>query len=190
MTSCASLSSKQTKRVETWIARQDVRDNDSSAELRMLLLSSLAVAPHSRNDIEMKESIVNLFDIMLVISGTHNTVCMELIAAKVAYWWDSTNNMNGDTSSILHPIHRVSTMSSFFVSNNLCSGVQMLSNKELTALFDLFVSDLPTKLALLCQMWKISDDISNRAKRLVKDASGNNKMCLEKIIHLFEGGKE
>lgn len=188
MASCASLSSKRTRRVETWIARQDVRDNDSSAQLRMLLLSSLAVAPHSRNDIEMKESIVNLFDIMLVISGTHNTVCMELIAAKVAYWWDSTNNMNGDTSSILHPIHRVSTMSSFFVSNNLCSDVQMLSNKELTALFDLFVSDLPTKLALLCHMWKISDDISNRTKRLLKDASDNNKIGLEKIILLLEGG--
>lgn len=189
MASCASMSSKQTKRVETWIARQDVRDNDSSAQLRMLLLSSLSVAPNSRNDIEMKESIVNLFDIMLVISGTHNTVCMELIAAKVAYWWDSSNNMN-TISAILHPIHRVSTMSSFFVSNKLYSDVQMLSNNELTALFDLFVSDLPTKLALLCQMWKISDDISNRAKRLLKDASGNNKMCLEKIIHLLEGGKE
>jgi hypothetical protein len=64
----------------------------------------------------------------------------------------------------------------------------MLSNKDLTALFDLFLSDLPQKLALLCQLWKISDDISNRAKRLLKDASGNNKMCLEKIIHLLEGG--
>lgn len=185
MASCASLSSKQTRRVETWIARQNLRDN--SFNLRMLLLSSLAVAPQSRNDIEMKESIVNLFDIMLV-AGINTTLCVELIAAKVAYWWDS-RNMN-EISAATHPIQRVSTMSSFLISSNLCFEVQSLPDKEISTIFDLFVADLPAKLALLCHAWKISDDISNRATRLCKDATDNKKACLERIIQLLDGGGE
>lgn len=185
MASCSSFSSKQTRRVETWIARQNVRDDSSN--LRMLLLSSLAVAPQTRNDIEMKESIVNLLDIMLV-AGVDNTLCIELIAAKVAYWWDS-RNMN-DMSAATHSIQRVSTMSSFIVSSNLCFEVQSLPNKELTTIFDMFVTDLPAKLALLCQAWKISDDVSNRATRLCKDATDSKKACLERIIQLLDGGQE
>jgi hypothetical protein len=186
MASCASFSSKQTRRVETWIARQNARDNPS--DLRMLLLSSLAVAPQSRNDIEMKESIVNLLDVMLV-AGVDNTLCIELIAAKVAYWWDS-RNMN-ELSATTHPIQRVSSMSSFLVSSNLCFDAQLLPNKELTSIFHLFVNDLPAKLALLCQTWKISDDISNRATRLCKDATAENKKaCLQRIIQLLDGGRE
>lgn len=185
MASCASFSSKHTRRVETWIARQNVRDE--SSDLRILLLSSLALAPQCRNEIEMKESIVNLFDIMLV-AGINETLCIELIAAKIAYWWDS-RNMN-DMSAAVHPIHRVSTMSSFLVSSNLSFEVQSLPNKEISAIFDLFVSDLPGKLALLCQAWKISDDISNRSTRLCKDATGKKKMCLQRIIRLLDGGGE
>jgi len=185
MASCASFSSKQTRRVETWIARQNVRGDPSN--LRMLLLSSLAVAPQARNDIEMKESIANLFDIMLV-AGTNNTLCIELIAAKIAYWWDS-RYMN-EMSAATHPIQRVTTMSSFLISSNLCFEVQSLPNKEISAIFDLFVTDLPAKLALLCQTWKISDDISNRATRLCKDATDKKKACLQKIIQLLDGGGE
>ena len=153
----------------------------------MLLLSSLAVAPQSRNDIEMKESIVNLFDIMLV-AGINTTLCVELIAAKVAYWWDS-RNMN-EISAATHPIQRVSTMSSFLISSNLCFEVQSLPDKEISTIFDLFVADLPAKLALLCHAWQISDDISNRATRLCKDATDNKKACLERIIQLLDGGGE
>lgn len=185
MASCASFSSKHSRRVETWIARQNVRDE--SSHLRILLLSSLALAPQCRNEIEMKESVVNLFDIMLV-AGINDTLCLELIAAKIAYWWDS-RNMN-DMSAAAHPIQRVTTMSSFLISSNLCFEVQSLPNKEISAIFDLLVADLPGKLALLCQTWKISDDISNRAARLCKDATSKRKMCLQRIIHLLDGGGE
>jgi hypothetical protein len=136
----------------------------------------------------MKESIVNLLDVMLV-AGVDNTLCIELIAAKVAYWWDS-RNMN-ELSATTHPIQRVSSMSSFLVSSNLCFDAQLLPNKELTSIFHLFVNDLPAKLALLCQTWKISDDISNRATRLCKDATAENKKaCLQRIIQLLDGGRE
>eukprot|EP00986_Skeletonema_menzelii_P013545 scaffold7978_cov145-Skeletonema_menzelii.AAC.6 len=185
MASCASFSSKLTRRVETWIARQDARENSSN--LRLLLLSSLALAPQCRNEIEMKESVTNLFDIMLV-AGIDNTLCMELIAAKIAYWWDSGNIK--EMAAAAHPILRVSTMSSFLISSNLCFEVQSFQTKQICGIFDLLVTDLPVKLALLCQTWKISDDISNRATRLCKDATGKKKACLERIIQLLDGGGE
>jgi hypothetical protein len=93
-------------------------------------------------------------------------------------------------------------MSSFYVNGNLAVGAKTLTPKMLSILFDAFIADLPSKLAVLCQLWKISDDVCNRASRILnatvpKESSGNKAndhtaraiSCLKDVVQLLSGGE-
>jgi len=197
MATRASLSPKSTRKVESWIARQEIEDI-SMANIRMLLLSILTIATHARNDKEMGESILGLFEVMLV-KGI-DTMSLYVMAAKIAFWWDSRNVYQ--LHHVDMPIQRVSKMSSFVVTRNLNFNVHNLTPELLIKLFDSFIADLPSKLAVLCGLWKISDEVSNRASRILsaslqKNKNGNNfennqKMllsCVRDIVQSIDGGE-
>ena len=176
MASCArifsskstSSASYRTRKIESWIALQewpDFIDGTFMAEIHVAMISALVIAPQCSNEIEMKESVLSLFEIMLV-KGV-NTMCLDLLAIKVAFWWESHQMSRLQFVDI--PTHRVSKLSSLFVARNLCFSFHSLSPNLLTHFFDSCIADLPSKLALLCGMWKISDDVSNRASRIFND---------------------
>ena len=100
------------------------------------------------------------------------------------------------------PIQRVLNMSSFYVNGNLAVSAKTLTPKMLSILFDAFIADLPSKLAVLCQLWKIPDDVCNRASRILnatdpKESSGNKAInhtaraisCMKDIVQLLSGGE-
>ena len=72
-----------------------------------------------------------------------------------------------------------------------------LSSELLITQFYGFIEDLPIKLAVLCNLWKISDDISNRASRILSASSTTKNdggvarvlSCLERVVQTIEGGK-
>jgi hypothetical protein len=59
------LSAKATRNVEYWISLQKMKDV-SLPDRRILLLSVLTIATHRWDDKEMKESILALFEVILV----------------------------------------------------------------------------------------------------------------------------
>jgi len=196
MAVCASLSIKSARRVESWIALQEI--DESAPNLRVILLSTLAIATHTQNDHEMQESVLSIFEAMLV-KGIH-TMALYLVAAKIAFYWES--RQVHQLQCLDMPMRRISKMSSLFVNRNLSFGVRSLSQELLLQLFHSFVDDLPSKLAVLCNMWKISGDISNRASRIwnahVGEDNGVNPLlhhrerflaCVQEIVQLIQGGE-
>merc|ERR1712029_1054175 len=120
-----------------------------------------------------------IFDVMLV-KGI-DAVNIYLLAEKIAFWWESQKVHPLHYSDL--PIHRVSNMSSFFVTRNLCFQVTSLSMEFMIKVFNAFVKDLPSKLAVLCKMWKMSADVSNRALRLAAAAeSATNSHFNESLL--------
>ena len=186
---CASLSMKTTRKVESWIAVQEATSVKN-------LLSVLAIAAQMRNESEMKESILSIFDIMLVKKGP-SIMSLYLIAAKVAFWWETQQMCQ--LQYLEAPTQYVSSMSSFFVTRNLSFRVHALPHDVLLHLFSLFVDDLPPKLAVLCKMWNISDDVSNRAlrignahiqeKRNSVDHTRGPLSCIREIAYLINRGE-
>jgi len=188
-----SQSPKATRKVESWIARHETESSPSS--LRVLILPILITAMQSRNDNEMRDSILSLFDVMLV-KGVDN-MSLYLIVAKVAFWFDSRSVSKQLQHYLDLPSDRTSNMSSFFVGEELMFDANKLSSELLITMFDGFIDDLPTKLAVLCNIWKISDDISNRASRILSDSSTTKNdggvarvlSCMERIVKTIEGGE-
>jgi len=195
---CAALSAKSARKVESWIALQKMEDI-SMANLRSMLLSTLAIATQARNDNGMKESVLSIFEVMLV-KGI-DTMTFYLLAAKIAFWWES--RQMHQLQYVDMPIRRVSNMTSFFVTRNLSFDVHALSPELLAQLFYSFMDDLPLKLAVLCKMWKISDDVSNRASRIwnahaqreensthhLSNHGIRSLSCVRDIVQLIEGGE-
>jgi hypothetical protein len=192
----SALSTKATRKVEYWISLQDITDV-SIPNLRIILLSIITVATHMRSDKEMKESILALFEVMLV-KGI-DTMSLHLLAAKVAFWWDSREVYQLESVDL--PAQRVLDMSSFCVNGNLNFDAINLTPKLLLGLFDAFITGLPIKLAMLCGLWKMSDDVSNRASRILsaslgEKGSGNLTRhskdralsCLRDIVQTIDGG--
>jgi len=181
-------STKAIQKVEYWISLQD-RKNVSSADLRVLLLSIVTVATHRRK--EMKESILALFEVMLV-KGI-DTMSLYLLAAKVAFWWNSTEFHQFEFVDLT--TQRVSAMSSFYMSGKL--NFDTITPSLLFRLFDAFIADLPAKLAVICGILKISEDASNRASRIIdatyceeRTASHISAIsCLRSFIQLADGGE-
>jgi hypothetical protein len=181
-------STKAIQKVEYWISLQD-RKNVSSADLQVLLLSIVTVATHRRK--EMKESILALFEVMLV-KGI-DTMSLYLLAAKVAFWWNSTEFHQFEFVDL--PAQRVSAMSSFYLSGKLNFGA--ITPTLLFRLFDAFIADLPAKLAVICGILKISDDASNRASRIIDATNCRERTashisaisCLQSFIQLADGGE-
>ena len=179
-------STKAIQKVEYWISLQD-RKNVSSADLRVLLLSIVTVATHRRK--EMKESILALFEVMLV-KGI-DTMSLYLLAAKVAFWWNSTEFHQFEFVDL--PAQRVSAMSLFYLSGKL----NAIAPALLFRLFDAFIADLPAKLAVICGILKISDDASNRASRIIDATNCRERTashisaisCLQSFIQLADGGE-
>lgn len=189
---CAQ-SPKATRKVESWIARHETESSPSS--LRVLILPILITAMQSRNDNEMKDSILSLFDIMLV-KGVDN-MSLHLIAAKIAFWFDSRSVSKQVQYYLDLPSGRTSNMTSFFVGEELMFDVNKLSSELLIKMFDGFIDDLPAKLAVICNIWKISDDVSNRALRILSASSTTKNdggvarvlSCIERIVKTIEGGE-
>ncbi|KAL3810916.1 hypothetical protein ACHAXA_008766 [Cyclostephanos tholiformis] len=197
MATRSALSNKATQKVEYWISLQDITDI-SQPDVRILLLSIVIIAAHMRNDTDMKESILALFEVMLV-KGI-NTMSLYLLAAKVAFCWESREVHQ--LTFVDLPAQRVSKMSSFLVNGNLMFDAINLTSKHLVAIFDAFIHDLPSKLAVLCGIWKISDNVSNRASRILNASLSENGRCdssnrrqdfvlscLRDIVQLIEGGE-
>jgi hypothetical protein len=194
MATRSELSNKVTQKVEYWISLQDITDI-SLPNARILLLSIVTIAAHMRHD---KESILALFEVMLV-KGM-NTMSLYLLAAKVAFWWESREVHQ--LKSVDLSAQRVSNMSSLYVNGTLITDAINLTSTLLFALFDSLISDLPPKLAALCGIWKMSDDVSNRASRILNatlseigrwDSTNPREdralSCLRDILQLIEGGE-
>ena len=193
---CSSLSRKSTRRVESWISRQKANDGSNT---QVLLLSILITAMQVGSETEMKDSILSLFDVMLV-KGV-DLLSLHLMAAKVAFWYDS-REMHQKLMDL--SFQSVSSLSSFFVGDKLTFDASKLTPVLLIKLFDSFIADLPSKLAVLCHLLNISDDVSNRASRILSAVSALTKEndgecskygkgrklshCLEEIIQLINGG--
>jgi uncharacterized protein YggT (Ycf19 family) len=146
----------------------------------------------------MKESIMALLEVILV-KGI-DTMSFYLLAAKVAFWWESREVHQLKFVDL--PTQRVSDMSSFYLTVKLNFDAIDLTPTLLFRLFDAFISDLPAKLAVLCGIWKMSEDVSNRASRILSaslsekgsgDLSGHYRnhalSCLRGIIQLIDGGE-
>jgi hypothetical protein len=129
-----------------------------------------------------------------------NTMSLYLLAAKVAFCWESREVHQ--LTFVDLPAQRVSKMSSFLVNGNLMFDAINLTSKHLVAIFDAFIHDLPSKLAVLCGIWKISDNVSNRASRILNASLSENGRCdssnrrqdfvlscLRDIVQLIEGGE-
>ncbi len=192
MSTISMVTSKSARRVESWISLQATKDV-IMVNHRLLLLSIISIAMQPRHETEVKESIISHFEVMLV-KGI-DTMSIYIVAAKIAFWWENRLNQ---VHGVDVPLHRVSNMSSFYVNGKLSGGAKLLTPKMLVVLFDAFVVDLPPKLAVLCNMWKISDDISNRASRILKTAGSNEASgirssdhlahamaCMNEIVHLL-----
>jgi len=179
---CAALSVKTARKVEAWLALQEQASRDN-------LLSTLAIATQVRQEHEMKDSILSLFEVMLV-KGT-STISLYLLAAKIAFWWGSQQMQQ--LQYLEAPIQQVSSLSSFFVTRNLTFAVHALPHAVLLQLFSSFVDDLPPKLAVLCKLWNISDAVSNRASRIWKARAREQEpgtlSCIRDIVQFINGGE-
>jgi len=106
-----------------------------------------------------------------------------------------------EQSSINVPVQRVTKLSSFLIAKNICFQFQSLPCDVLIQFYDACIADLPFKLALLCGRWRISDDVSNRAKRICNDGIRlrattpksearrleNSLTCLRDIVQFMTG---
>ena len=196
MSTLSMVSPKSARRVESWISLQNVEESTNNQ--RLFLLSILNISIQSRNEMDVKESILSQFEVMLV-KGI-DTMSIYIVAAKVAFWWD--NRAMHQLQIVDMPIQRVSNLSSFYVNGKLAVGAKTLTPKMLSIIFDAFIADLPPKLAVLCQMWKISDDVCNRASRILKATAPKVASeikathhtacaisCMKDIVHLLSGGE-
>ncbi|KAL7554186.1 hypothetical protein ACHAWF_017596 [Thalassiosira exigua] len=197
MAVCAPLCPKpKRKQLESWIARQEM-ENLSTADLRGLLLAILTLVAQPLKVEEMVDSILNLFSVM-VVKGI-DTMCLYLLAAKIAFWWESQELHQ--LSYVELPRQRTSNLSSLFVTKRLGFSVHKLPLEVLTNLFESFIYDLPPKIAVLCNIWKEDLAISNSSSRILK-SFGNQELndnvrrrayrfaCIRRIAQLIDGGED
>jgi hypothetical protein len=192
---------KVLRKAEVYISRQEWLDKDSAFEpsMRLVLTSLVALGVQCSDASWLKDSVLSMFDLMLV-KGI-GTLSIEVLAIKVAFWWESLNMTRVDLLEI--PSLRVSTLSSLLLTQNLCFKIQAWSPDLIIEFFGSCIADLAPKLAVLCQLWKISDDVCNRASRILSAAdqesqdsntrlrSRRNQVlaCLKSVVQLLSGGE-
>lgn len=195
--SVLSQPSKVSRKVEVFISKHEwlggIGLELESVSLRLLLTSLMAVGQQCSTVSEMKVSTLSLLDLMLV-KGI-DTMCLEVLSVMVSFWWDSLKTKQIDLET---PLLQISTCSSLLLTQDLCFKMQAWSLDMIIKLFRACIADLPPKLAFLCSAWKISDDVSNRASRVLKDALGTKRAdvrrkhalaCLTSVVHLLNGGE-
>ena len=121
---------------------------------------------------------------------------LYLIASKIAFWFDSRSVSKQLQHYLDLPSDRTSNMSSFFVGEKLMFDANKLSSELMIKMFYGFLEDLPLKLSVLCNIWKISDDVSNRASRILSASSTKSDggvarvlLCLRRVVQTIEGGE-
>ena len=181
--SVCTQSPKSTLKMESWLARHGIED-ESKATLRVLMLSILFTSMQTRDEHEMMNSILSILDVMLV-KGV-DTMALHLMAAKIAFYFDSREVYHRQYLDL--PSYRVTYMSSFVVGGKLTFDANNLTTEFLIKLFDELIDDLPVKLAVLCNIWKVSDDVANRASRIIGSASLAHQGSLREIIRTIKGG--
>ena len=137
----------------------------------------------------------------MLVKGV-DLLSLHVMAAKVAFWYDSLIEIIR-LQFVEMSFQRVSSLSSFFVGEKLTFEASDLTPALLIKLFDSFIVDLPSKLAVLCHLLNISDDVSNRASRILSAVSASTKEndggyskcykgqvlpCLEEVIQSINGG--
>ena len=205
MATCSSVlkqPSKVLRKTEVYISRHEWSDPGPELEgtdLRLILTSLVAFAPQYSSDSEMKVSTLSLFDLLLV-KGI-DIMSLEVLAVIVAFWWDSLQMNRLDVLET--PSLQTSTRSSLFLTRNLCFKMQAWSLDTIMKFFDMCIADLPGKLAVLCNLWKISKDVSNKASRVLSACAQNDEMdneksgvrrkramiCLKNLVQLLNGGE-
>lgn len=198
MTTCSAVlknKSKVLRKVEVYISRHQL---DSS--LRLMLVSLVALGPQFSTISDMKESILNMFDLM-VVKGI-DTLSLEVLAMKVSFWWESLS-MNRDILN--DPLLQVSNLPSFLLTQNLSFKIQTWPSDLIIQFFDCCIVDLPPKLVFLCWHCKISDDVANRTMRILSSSAQQNTIgsnterpahrkihalaCMKSIARLLNGGE-
>ena len=198
MTTCSAMlknTSKVLRKVETYISR-----NQFDSSLRLMLVSLVALGPQCSTISDMKESILNVFDLM-VVKGI-DTLSLEGLAMKVSFWWGSLS-MNRDTLD--DPLLQVSTLPSFLLTRNLSFKIQTWPSDLIIQFFDSCIADLPPKLVFLCWLCKISDDVANRTSRILSASAQQHTRessterpahrkihalaCIKSIARLLNGGE-
>ena len=194
--------SKAVRKAEVYISRHEWCDPGSEVEnsdLRLKLTSLAALAPQYSNDNDMKVSVLSLFDLMLV-KGI-DILSLEAVAINVAFWWNSLQMNRLDV--LESPFVQTSTKSSLILTRDLCFKMQAWSLGTIVKFFDMCIADLPLKLAVLCNLWKVSSDVSNKASRILSACTQTNEMdskkssvrrkhalkCLENLLQLLNGGE-
>ena len=190
---------KVQRKVEVYLSRQTWLDTGSEMDnhhLRSMLTSLVAFGHQFPSISDMKVSILSVFDFMLV-KGI-KTLSLEVLAVMVAFWWDSLQMNRLDLLD--SPMVQASTRSSFLLTHNISFKMQAWSLDMIINFFDMCIADLSTKLALLCQLTKISDDVANKASRVLSAAaksdgtssldarSKNATACLKTLVELLTGG--
>eukprot|EP00956_Cyclotella_meneghiniana_P009473 scaffold13103_cov77-Cyclotella_meneghiniana.AAC.2 len=188
--------SKVSRKAEVFISKHEWLDKGLELEngsLRLLLTSLVALGQKYSTVSEMKASTLSLLDLMLV-KGI-DTLCLEVLSVMIAFWWDSLQTERIDLDT---PLLQVSTCSSFLLTQDLCFKMQAWSLDMIIKFFHACFLQLPPKLALLCSAWKISDDVSIRTSRVLKDTVGTERAdvrrkhavaCLKRVVHLLNKGE-
>jgi hypothetical protein len=192
------------RKLESYISRLEWLDTGSELEnhnMRLALTSLVAFGHQCSSIFELKVSILSLFDLMLV-KGI-DTLSLEVLAVQVAFWWSS---LQMDQLDILDsPVLQAPTETSLLLTRNLCFKMQAWSLDMIVKFISMCIRDLPPKLAFVCQMTKISDDVANKALRVlsaataaaddVGDESTNVRRkhamtCLRMVVQLMRGGEQ
>ena len=183
---CSTLALKSLRATEAWVARQSLSDHAGAA--RTDLLSILSLSSHIQNEQEMIETIKSTLDVMLVKGN--DTLGIYLVAAKVAFWWESRRLHQVEI--IDTPQEEVSSSSSLIMDRNLCFKLNDFSSSTLVETFNLMLEDLPKKLALLCNRWGAAEDVCNRVSRILGrvSSSANTELatCLREMVLFMNGG--
>jgi len=183
---CSALALKSLRDAEAWVARQSVFEHAGAA--RTDLLSILSLSSHIQNEQEMIETIKSTLDVMLVKGS--DTLGLYLVAAKVAFWWESRRLHQVEI--IDAPQEEVSSSSSLIMDRNLCFKLNDFSSATLVETFNLLLADLPKKLALLCNRWGAAEDVCNRVSRILgqvsRSANTQLETCLREIVLFMNGG--
>ena len=178
---CSTLSLKSARDAEAWVARQSLTDR--AGAVRTDYLSILSLSSHIQNEQEMIETMKSTLDVMLVKGN--DTMGLYLIAAKVAFWWESRRLQHVET--IDAPQEEVSSSSSLIMDRNLCFKLNGFSSAILVETFNLFLADLPKKLALLCNRWGVTEDVCNRVSR-IRSSNTELATCLRETVLFMNGG--
>ena len=189
---------KVSRKVEVYVSRHSWCDTDLETNRRLLLTSLVALGSYYTDISAIQTSILSMLDLMLV-KGI-DTMGLEWISILVAYWWDSQQMTRLDLLDT--PFVQVSTHSSFLLTSRLCFQMQAWSMDLIIKFMTMCIADLPPKLAVLCQMWKISEDVSNKVSRILASCDEgdgtsptdeirqtNSILCLKRILQFLNGGE-